>query len=165
LKKGNSSIADYFQQFTGLTDSLTTINQPIIAFEVVSFLVGIGSDYDSFVTSVTTRVEPLAIEEIYGHLLAHEQRLLLILSPKAEHSVMVDPLASTVGVAHLRPSPTVPTLTHPITKGWDMDMALMLLLQGSYARYVTNLVTVPSTATTGSTTIIIGTPPPTCKPS
>jgi len=38
LKKGNSSIADYFQRFTGLTDSLATVDQP---------------DYDSFVISVT----------------------------------------------------------------------------------------------------------------
>jgi hypothetical protein len=76
LKKGNSSIADYFQRFTGLTDSLAAVDQPINAFEAVSFLLAdLGSDYDSFVTSVTTRVEPLAIEEIYGHLLAHEQRL------------------------------------------------------------------------------------------
>jgi hypothetical protein len=63
---------------TGLTNSLAAVNQPINAFEVVSFLlVGLSSSYDSFVTSVTTRVEPLAIEEIYGHLLAHEQQLQL----------------------------------------------------------------------------------------
>jgi len=54
LKKGNSSIADYFQRFTGLTDSLAAVDQPINAFEAVSFLLaGLGSDYDSFVISVT----------------------------------------------------------------------------------------------------------------
>ncbi|KAA8546242.1 hypothetical protein F0562_003019 [Nyssa sinensis] len=35
----------------------------------------LGPDYDSFVTSVTTRVEPLSLEDLYGHLLAHEKRL------------------------------------------------------------------------------------------
>jgi hypothetical protein len=45
-------------------------------FEAVSFLLaGLGTDYGSFVTSVTTRVEPLKLDEIYGHLLAHEQRI------------------------------------------------------------------------------------------
>jgi hypothetical protein len=45
-------------------------------FESVSFLLkGLGSDYDLFVTSVTTRVDPLSIDELYGHLLAHEMRL------------------------------------------------------------------------------------------
>jgi hypothetical protein len=42
----------------------------------VSFLLkGLGSEYDPFVTAVTTRVDPLSIDELYGHLLAHEMRL------------------------------------------------------------------------------------------
>ncbi|KAL0008599.1 hypothetical protein SO802_010101 [Lithocarpus litseifolius] len=28
-----------------------------------------------FVTSITTQVNPLSLDELYGHLLAHEQRL------------------------------------------------------------------------------------------
>lgn len=73
MEKGNSSIANYFHQFTTLVDTLTAIDQPLSEFEIVSFLlVGLGSDYDSFVTSVTTRVDPLSIEDLYGHLLAHE---------------------------------------------------------------------------------------------
>jgi hypothetical protein len=43
---------------------------------MVSFLLaGLGSDFDPLVTSVTTRVEPLSIDVIYGHLLSHEMRL------------------------------------------------------------------------------------------
>ena len=76
LKKGNSSIAEYFHQFTTLVDTLAAIVQPLNDFEIVSFLLaGLGSDYDSFVTLVTTRVDPLSIEDLYGHLLAHEFRL------------------------------------------------------------------------------------------
>jgi hypothetical protein len=76
LKKGNTSVADYFQKFTSLTDTLAAVNQTLNDFEATSFLLaGLGTDYDSFVTSATTRVEPLTIEEIYGHLLAHEQRI------------------------------------------------------------------------------------------
>jgi len=45
-------------------------------FESVSFLLkGLGLDYDQFITSVTTRVNPLSIDELYGHLLAHEMHL------------------------------------------------------------------------------------------
>ena len=73
LKKGNSSIANYFHQFTTLVNTLAATAQPLNDFELVSFLLaGLGSDYDSFVTSVTTRVDSLSIEELYGHLLAHE---------------------------------------------------------------------------------------------
>ena len=74
LKKGNSSIVDYFHQFTTLVDTLAATAQPLNDFELVSFLLaGLGLDYDSFVTPVTTRVDPLSIEELYGHLLAHER--------------------------------------------------------------------------------------------
>jgi hypothetical protein len=49
--------------------------QPLNDFEIVSFLKGLGSEYGPFVTSVTTRVDPLSFDELYGHLLAHEMRL------------------------------------------------------------------------------------------
>ena len=73
LKKGNSSIADYFHQFTSLVNTLVAIDQPLNEFEIVYFLLAsLGSDYDSFVTSVTTSVDPFSVEDLYGHLLAHE---------------------------------------------------------------------------------------------
>jgi hypothetical protein len=31
--------------------------------------------YDLFVTSVTTRLDPLSLDELYGHLLAHKMRI------------------------------------------------------------------------------------------
>ena len=73
LKKGNSSITDYFHQFTTLVDTLAATTHALNDFEIISFLLGgLESKYDSFVTSVTTRVDPLSIDELYGHLLAHE---------------------------------------------------------------------------------------------
>ena len=45
-------------------------------FEIVSFLLtGLVSNYDSFVTLVTTKVDHLSIEDLYGHLLAHDLQL------------------------------------------------------------------------------------------
>jgi hypothetical protein len=76
LKKGDSSISDYFQKFTSLVDTLAAVDQPLNDFELTAFLLaGLGSDYDSFVTSVTTRVTPMTLDDLYGHLLAHEHRL------------------------------------------------------------------------------------------
>ena len=76
LKKGNSSIADYFHQFTTLVDTLAATAHALNDFEIISFLLtGLGSKYNSFVTSVTTRVDPLSINELHGHLLAHELRV------------------------------------------------------------------------------------------
>jgi uncharacterized membrane protein YgcG len=77
LRKGDLSIADFFHRFTGLADTLAAIDQPLADYELVSFLVaGLGSEYDSLVTSIQTRVDPLSLEELYGHLLAHELRLV-----------------------------------------------------------------------------------------
>jgi hypothetical protein len=75
-KKGNSFVTDYFQKMKLLSDTMAAIGQPLNDFETVSYiLVGLGSEYDHFVTSITTRVDPLSLEEIYGHLLAYELRL------------------------------------------------------------------------------------------
>jgi len=75
LKTGGSSVIEYFQKFKAL-DTLAAAGQPLNDFELVSFLLaGLGSEFDPFVTSVTTRVDPMSIEELYAHLLTHEMRL------------------------------------------------------------------------------------------
>jgi hypothetical protein len=76
LKKGDSSIADYFHKFTGLVDTLAAIDQPLKQGEQISFLfAGLGSEYESFVTTVQMRTDLISIESLYGHLLSHELRL------------------------------------------------------------------------------------------
>ena len=76
LKKGDSSIADYFHKFTGLADTLAAIDHLLNDFKLVSFLLaGLGPDFDSFVTSVKIRADPLSLEDLYGHLLSHELHL------------------------------------------------------------------------------------------
>jgi hypothetical protein len=76
VKKGNNSITKYFQTIATLSDTLAAAGQPLNDFESVSFLLkGLGSEYDPFVTSVTARVDSLSIDELYGHLLAHEMCL------------------------------------------------------------------------------------------
>jgi len=62
VKKGNSSITEYFQTIKTLSDTLAAAGQLLNDFESVSFLLkGLGSYYDPFVTSVTTRVDPLQL--------------------------------------------------------------------------------------------------------
>ncbi|KAF5458061.1 hypothetical protein F2P56_022125 [Juglans regia] len=76
LKKGALFIADYFQQFSTLADTLAAVDRPLNDYELIYFLLaGLGPEYDSFVTSVTTRVEHLSVEDLYDHLLAHEKAL------------------------------------------------------------------------------------------
>jgi hypothetical protein len=69
FKKGNSSIADYYLKLQALTDTLSSIGQPLTYVQMQSFLLGgLESEYDPFLTSVTTWIKPLSVEEIYGHL-------------------------------------------------------------------------------------------------
>jgi hypothetical protein len=76
LKKGTSSITDYFHKMKTLNDTLAACGQPLNDFEAVSFLLaGLGSEFDPLVTLVTTRVDPISRDDIYGLLLAHEMRL------------------------------------------------------------------------------------------
>ena len=73
LKKGDSSIANYFHKFTHLTDTLVAVDQPPSPHEALSFLLaGLGSEYDSLVTSVKTQLHPMSLEDLYGHMLGHE---------------------------------------------------------------------------------------------
>ena len=84
LKKGDSSITDYFHKFTHLTDTFATVAQPLPPHEALSFLlVGLGFDYDSLVTSIKTQVHPMSLDDLYGHMLSHELRL-------AQHQPTVD---------------------------------------------------------------------------
>ena len=76
LKKGDSSITDYFHKFTGLMDTLAAIDQTLKQEEQSSFLLaGLGSEYESFVTTVQMWIDLISIEALYGHLLSHELRL------------------------------------------------------------------------------------------
>jgi len=76
LKKGASSIADYFQRVQTLAHTLAAIDQPLKDSELISYLLaGLGSDYDPLITSITTRIDPITLDELFGYLLTHEQRL------------------------------------------------------------------------------------------
>jgi hypothetical protein len=76
LKKGNSYVTDYFHKLKTLSDTLAACGQPLNDFEAISFLLaGLGSEFDPLVTSLTTLVDPISRDDIYGLLLAHEMCL------------------------------------------------------------------------------------------
>jgi hypothetical protein len=61
-----------------MSDTMAAIGQLLNDFEIVSYLLsGLESEYDHFVTSVTTRVDPLSLEEIYGYLLASVDDIII----------------------------------------------------------------------------------------
>uniref|UniRef100_A0A2N9F0Q4 Reverse transcriptase Ty1/copia-type domain-containing protein n=1 Tax=Fagus sylvatica TaxID=28930 RepID=A0A2N9F0Q4_FAGSY len=84
LKKGDSSMADFYHKFTALADTLAAIDHPLNDFDLVSFfLAGLGSDYDALVTAIQQRRGEVTLDELYGDFLSHELRL-------AQHQPTVD---------------------------------------------------------------------------
>ncbi len=94
LKKAGSSIADYFQKFKYLSDNLATTGQPLNDFEQHSFpLAGLGTNFDSIVASLSTKSKPMSIEDLYSHLLIHEQRL------EHHNSTVPEPVFPSMNIA------------------------------------------------------------------
>ena len=75
LKKGDSYIADYFHKFTTLANTLAAIEHPLSNYQLVSFMSGLGSEYDSMVASIQTHSRPFTLDDPYGLFLSHELRI------------------------------------------------------------------------------------------
>ncbi|KAA8519206.1 hypothetical protein F0562_013462 [Nyssa sinensis] len=76
LKKASLTITDYFTKVKKLFDTLFAINHTLSSSEITSYLLAsLPSSYDSLVTSITTRVDPISLDDLYGCLLTHENRL------------------------------------------------------------------------------------------
>jgi hypothetical protein len=92
LKKGSQSIVDYFQKAQGLAHMLASIGHTQTDVDIVSSILhGLGAEYDPLVTSITTRLEPVSLDDLYGHLLSYELRL-------EQHNAAVDISISTANV-------------------------------------------------------------------
>ena len=54
---------------------------------MVSYILGgLDSTYDSLVTSITTRVDPISLEDLFSHLLSHDNALSETMLPPIFHS-------------------------------------------------------------------------------
>ncbi|WVZ49109.1 hypothetical protein U9M48_000490 [Paspalum notatum var. saurae] len=75
IQKSDLSAADYFRKVKRLADTLAAIGKPLQDEEFISYLLrGLPSDYDSLVTSITTRPDSYTVSDVYAHLLSFETR-------------------------------------------------------------------------------------------
>ena len=73
LKKKDMTMAAYFQKMKGLAYHIAFAGRPMHEEEIVSYiLTGLGIDYDSVVTSVSARSDPMGLNELYAHLINYE---------------------------------------------------------------------------------------------
>lgn len=75
-KKGSTKMSEYLLKIKSTVDSLISVGYEVSNNEhIESILDGLPSDYDAFVTSVSTRSDPFTVSEIEAHLLAQETRI------------------------------------------------------------------------------------------
>nr|TKR90313.1 hypothetical protein D5086_0000234280 [Populus alba] len=76
LKKESLTITYYFTKVKQLLDTLFAISYPLCYLEITLYLlVGLPSSYDSLVTSITTKLDSISLDDLYGYLLTHENHL------------------------------------------------------------------------------------------
>jgi len=65
--KGTSSVAEFFVKMKGLADDMASAGRKLEDEELVSFiLTGLGEDFESIVTAMASRVEPISVNELYA---------------------------------------------------------------------------------------------------
>ncbi|KAK6118072.1 hypothetical protein DH2020_048186 [Rehmannia glutinosa] len=76
VKKGNSSMREYLGKIKSLCDLLTSSGSQVSEAEHIShILLGLGSEYDAVMISITTRAVPCTLMEAYSILLSFENRI------------------------------------------------------------------------------------------
>lgn len=75
--KGSSTMNEYFTKMKGLADDMASAGKRIEDDELVAYiLTGLNDpEYDSIVTGVSNRTQPISVGELYTQLASHEQRV------------------------------------------------------------------------------------------
>ena len=110
-KKNDKTISEYLLRIKVLIDSLLSVGDPVSVQEHIDVILdGLPEEYDSFITSITSRLEPYTVAELESLLLAHESRL-------EKHAKFVSD-AFSANVAHL-PNAAKPDPVPQGLKGYD----------------------------------------------
>ena len=65
--KEASTVVEYFTKMKGLTDEMASTGRKLEDEELVSYiLTGLVSDFNSIVSAVAARVEPITVLELYA---------------------------------------------------------------------------------------------------
>ena len=76
--KGSSTIAKFFSKIKSLADDMASAGKKLEDEEIASYiLAGLDMDFNPVVSSISARVEPLTLAELYTQLVSWEQRINL----------------------------------------------------------------------------------------
>lgn len=78
-KKGNMSASDYFAKMKGFANDMAAAGRPLDDNELVEYiLTGLNGEFESLVSALIARVEPVSVEELFSQLLTFETRMDLL---------------------------------------------------------------------------------------
>ncbi|WVZ95434.1 LOW QUALITY PROTEIN: hypothetical protein U9M48_041200 [Paspalum notatum var. saurae] len=121
-QKGNLSVAEYFSKMRALGDEMAAAGWPLEDEELVEYiLIGLGSEFNSIVSSVLTRTDPISVSELYSQVLAFETRMDILDQNQSSRGVtaaveLVVVLLHT-GVATTAPPTDLHAITSTTTSG------------------------------------------------
>ncbi|XP_058077565.1 uncharacterized protein LOC131225957 [Magnolia sinica] len=73
VKISATPMSEYIQSVKSIVDNLAAVANPVTDSDLVSTLLsGLSPEYNSFVTSVNTQVDPISSEELIGLMLSQE---------------------------------------------------------------------------------------------
>jgi hypothetical protein len=121
MEKLDTSIAVYYNKIKTLSDTLTSIGQPLRPEEFSNFVLdGLDEDYDSVVEAVRNRDDPMPAHDLYSRLLSTEQRIdnrrPSAMSPHSANAAKFNgkPYRPSSGAptSNYRPGPPAPSSGH-----------------------------------------------------
>lgn len=63
---------DYFLEVKNLANTLASFGQPLDDEEIAMYMVGLDTGFDTLVTSISTRSDPISLSDLYTHMLPFE---------------------------------------------------------------------------------------------
>ncbi|KAI5332874.1 hypothetical protein L3X38_023003 [Prunus dulcis] len=77
ISKGDLSMDSYLQSVKEIADGLAADGQSLSESDLVAYVLnGLPDEYDSFITSIETRIEPVTLDELHALLLGRESAIL-----------------------------------------------------------------------------------------
>ena len=73
IRKGGLSMLDYMLRICNICDNLIAIGELVLEQDqIMAILGGLGPEYNPFVVTITSRAEPISVEELQSHLMVFE---------------------------------------------------------------------------------------------
>ena len=90
LKKDGLTVDEYVLKLKTLVDKLSSIGEPVSnRDQLINLFQGLGAEYNSFVTSINSRVDLPTVEEVHSLLLSYDLRLQTQNTPVSDHLNLV----------------------------------------------------------------------------